>query len=587
MKLKFTYLFLFISIIGSSVFAQQEVEFTTSVSKNKLGLNQRLRVEFSINKQGGDNFSPPNFTDFRVVGGPSQSVSQSWVNGKVSFSQSYVYIIEPSRKGELTITSASIEFKGETLKTEPVKIVVVDAVEIPKDPNDPNYIAQQNIHVVAEISKSQPYVGEGVFVEYKLYVSPNISVNDYAVTEMPQFNGFWNQEIKTNSIPANNGTYNGEPYRYVVLKRALLIPTKSGKLTIEPMKMDLVIGVPTGRGDFFGNAITKNIRKEFSSSKKTIIVKELPLEGKPLDFNGAVGDFEFTISADKDALKANETSKITVEVSGEGNLKLFELPKIKTPEELEIYEPERNEKVVVYPSGIRGKVSDEYTVVPLYKGKYKVPNASFSYFNPDTKKYKTITTEDLFVDVLEGKELPKSVNDVAKENVVVTGENFRYIQTKSSFETAKKDDFFKSNLFYLLLILPLILIPVVILISKKNQDRKSDVAGRKQRKADRLARKYLSKAKKELGKKESFYEALELALHNYLKSKLGVETVDISQDKISSTLAKKNVDGTTIESFIEVLNSCDFARYTPTTNLEMKAEYEKAKRVISQIDKQL
>jgi len=584
--MRFTYLFLFIFLFGSSIFAQQEVEFITTVSKNKMGANERLRVQFSINKQGGDNFTPPNFTRFRVVGGPSQSVSQSWVNGKVSFSQSYTYFVEPLQKGELTIPSATIEYRGKTLKTDPVKVIVVDGIEIPKDPNDPNYIAEQNIHLVAEISKSQPYVGEGIFVEYKLYVSPNISVNDYAVTETPQYIGFWNQDIEANGIPVKNGTYNGETYRYVVLKRALLIPTKSGKLTIDPMKMNIVIGVPTGRGDFFGNAITRNIRKDFSSAKKVIDVNPLPTEGKPLDFNGAVGNFSFVISADKDALKANETSQIKVEVSGDGNLKLFELPKIITPSELEIYEPERKERVTVSPSGISGKVSDQYTVVPLYKGKYKIPNVSFSYFNPQEKKYKTITTEDLFVDVLEGKELPTNTT-IAEQNVVLTGENFRYIQTKTSFKPIRKDDFFKSNLFYLVLILPLIIIPIGILIAKKSEQKNRDIIGKKQRRADKLARKYLSKAQKELGKKESFYEALELALHNYLKAKLSIETIDISQEKISSILSGKNVDETTIQTFIEVLNSCDFARYTPTTNLEMKAEYEKAKLVIAQIDKQL
>ena len=94
------------------------------------------------------------------------------------------------------------------------------SVEIPADPNDPYYIAQQNVHLVAEISKSNPYVGEGVYVEYKLYVSQNISVNDYSVTEPPQYNGFWNQDIKINGLSARQGTYNGEPYRYVVLKKA-------------------------------------------------------------------------------------------------------------------------------------------------------------------------------------------------------------------------------------------------------------------------------------------------------------------------------------------------------------------------------
>lgn len=587
LKLKF-YIPLFISLFSLAISAQ-EVALTAKVSKNKLGINQRLKIEFSINKQGGDNFSPPKFANFKVVGGPSQSVSQSWINGTVRFSQSYTYIIQPKIKGELVLGKASINIAGKTIESKPIKIIVVDAVAIPKDPNDPNYVAQQNIHLVAEISKSRPYVGEGIYVEYRLYVSENISVYDTSVTEAPQYNGFWNQNIKINDFPVKMGKYNGENYRYIVLQKALLVPTKTGKLNIDPMKMNIVIGVPTGRADFFGNAITRNITKEFASAKKTILPKSLPLEGKPMDFAGAVGDFKFNVTLSKEVLKANESSQIKVMVSGKGNLKLFELPEITTPVELEKYQPERKEKVRVNSSGISGSVSDLYTVVPQYKGKYKIPNISFSYFNPKEKKYHTILAEDFFVNVLEGKELKPIVNSstVPKQNVISTGKNFRYIQTKSNFKPKNINDLFKSNLFYVLLLLPLLTIPIVILIAKRNDEKNSDLIGNKLRKAERLAKKYLSEAKKQLGKKEAFYEALERALHNYLKAKLGIETADISGDKITEILKNKNINSTTINEFVEVLKQSDFARYTPISNSEMKEEFERAKQVIVELDKQL
>jgi len=587
LKLKF-YIPLFISLFSLAISAQ-EVALTAKVSKNKLGINQRLKIEFSINKQGGDNFSPPKFANFKVVGGPSQSVSQSWINGTVRFSQSYTYIIQPKIKGELVLGKASINIAGKTIESKPIKIIVVDAVAIPKDPNDPNYVAQQNIHLVAEISKSRPYVGEGIYVEYRLYVSENISVYDTSVTEAPQYNGFWNQNIKINDFPVKMGKYNGENYRYIVLQKALLVPTKTGKLNIDPMKMNIVIGVPTGRADFFGNAITRNITKEFASAKKTILPKSLPLEGKPMDFAGAVGDFKFNVTLSKEVLKANESSQIKVMVSGKGNLKLFELPEITTPVELEKYQPERKEKVRVNSSGISGSVSDLYTVVPQYKGKYKIPNISFSYFNPKEKKYHTILAEDFFVNVLEGKELKPIVNSstVLKQNVVSTGKNFRYIQTKSNFKPKNINDLFKSNLFYVLLLLPLLTIPIVILIAKRNDEKNSDLIGNKLRKAERLAKKYLSEARKQLGKKEAFYEALERALHNYLKAKLGIETADISEDKITEILKNKNINSTTINEFVEVLKQSDFARYTPISNSEMKEEFERAKQVIVELDKQL
>ena len=586
MKLKF-YISLFICLLSISLVAQ-EATLKAKVSKNKLGVNQRLRIEFSIDKQGGDNFSPPKFTNFRVVGGPSQSVSQSWINGKVTFSQSYTYIIQPKRKGAFSIASASIKIGGKFIKSEPVKVIVLDPVEIPKNPNDPNYVAQQNIHLVAEISKANPYVGEGIYVEYRLYVSENVSVYDTSISEAPKYNGFWNQDIKVNGFLVKMGKYNGENYRYIVLQKALLIPTKTGKLSIDPMRMDIVIGVPSGRADFFGNAITKNIRREFASTKKIIRPKSLPLEGKPANFAGAVGDFNFSVALSKDILKANETSQVQVKISGKGNLKLFELPTVETPAELEMYQPERKERVRVNASGLSGAVTDTYTVVPLYKGKYKIPSISFSYFNPKEKKYKTIATEDFFVDVQEGKELiTLDTSSVRKQEVISTGKNFRYIATKTNFITAKKIDFFKSNLFYVLFLLPLIAIPIGVFIGKKNEERSNDILGNKTRKAEKLAKKYLSKAQKQLGKKEAFYEALERALHNYLKAKLGVETAEISKERITEILKGKNVEAATIHQFIEVLKNSDFARYTPFTATEMKEEFERAKAVIVQLDKQL
>ena len=588
MKQKIYYILILCALMSLSTYAQTP-ELVASVSKNKLGLNQRVKIQFTINKQGADNFQAPNFKNFQIVSGPSQSISQSWVNGNASFSQSYNYIIKPLKKGEFLIPSASIKLNNKILTSKAVKVIVLDPVEIPKDPNDPNYIAQQNVHLVAEISKSSPYVGEGIYVEYRLYVSQNISVRDFSYTDSPQYNGFWNQDIKIRGLTTQNGTYNGEQYRYVVLQKALLIPTKSGKLTIDPIEMDIVIGVPTGRGDFFGNPIVKNITKSFASAKKFIRSKELPIEGKPESFNGAVGDFNFIVSSSKNILKSNETATVSVKVTGNGNLKLFELPEIKTPSELEVFTPEQKEKINVTSRGIRGSVTKNYTIVPQFKGKYKIPSTEFSYFDLKEKKYVRLTSQDIFVDVLEGKELVTD-SDLAsnsKKDIVATGANFRYIQTSSTFSLANESGFYTSKFYYLILILPLLFIPIGIVIAKRNEARSNDVLGNKLRKADRLAKKYLSEAKKQLGTKEAFYVALEKALHNYLKAKLRIETSDISKEKITELLKRKSVNESTIRSFIEVFNSCDMARYSPVSVVEMKDDYEKSRLVITQIDKQL
>ena len=580
-------------IVTILMFASQlilaQMEFKTAVSKTNLGLNQRFRIEFSVDKQGADNFKPPSFADFKVVGGPSSSVSQSWINGKASYSQTYIYILEPKREGEFIIEPATIEYDNEIVKSNTIKLTVSKAVEIPKDPNNPDYVAQQNIHLVAEVSNLNPYVGEGIYVVYKLFVSQNISVNDWRVSESPQYNGFWNQDIEVTDIDVQNGKYNGEDYRFLALKRAVLIPQRSGELIIEPMKMDFSVGIPTGRGDFFGNMITRNISYATESAIRKVRVKALPEEGKPEDFSGAVGEFEFSVLADKNVLKSNDAAQIKVEVKGSGNLKLFEIPKIVTPAELEAYTPEHKEDVVTSLSGLRGSISDSYTVVPQFKGKYKIPEVSFSYFNPKEEKYYTILAEAVFVEVTDGKELVSTGNESAsfKKNVVSNGNNFRFIALETTLKPAIKKDFLNSTEFYLLLLLPFLAIPIGILIGKKRAKRAGDIFGNKIRNANKLARKYLSEAKKQLGKKEAFYIALEKALHNFLKAKLQIETSEISKEKISELLQDKGVDENTIKQFITVLNECDFARYTPTTDVMMKNEYEKTVEILTEIDKQL
>lgn len=568
-----------------------QVTFKASVSKSELGLNERLRIEFSIDRQGGDDFTPPDFKNFKVLAGPSQSSSFSSINGKTSYTLTYSYVIQPVSKGTFTIPSASITYDGEVIKSNTVRVTVTDAVEIPKDPNDPRYVAQENIHLVAEISNLKPYVGESISVTYKLYVNTEkVNVQNYRESSSPSFEGFWNQNIElTRGAGAETGTYGGRQYRYVVLKKTVLIPHTSGEFEIDPLEMEITAGVPIGRRDFFGNMLMNDVNMTVTSGRKKIQVKELPQLNRPSDFSGAVGDYSFSVTSSKTDLKANESAQIKVELSGQGNLKLVQLPGIKTPNGLEVYEPEHKEQINTSLKGLSGSIYDQYAVVPQFRGKYIIPSVSFSYFNPRTEKYVSVKTDPIVLNAVQGREVPdEGASVIAKRSVEGNESDIRFIETKTTFVDAEKEsDFFRSGLFYVLMIAPLLSIPLGIFIGRKKRERDLDVAGNKRRKADRLARKYLSQAKKELGKKEDFYVALERALHNYLKAKLHVETSEISRDKISEILRGKGVGEEIIKDFTTVLDNCDYARYTPSTDVMMKQEYDKALEVIANLDKEL
>ncbi len=569
-----------------------QVKFEAKVSKKKLGVNERLRVDFEMNKDG-DNFTPPSFSGFTVVGGPNQSISNSWINGKRSYAKTFSYFLEPTKRGRFTIKQATIEIDGQVYKTLPVTVEVTGAVDKPKDGNNSDFVASENLHLVAEVSKSDPYLNEAITVVYKLYVSPRISVSNWRELDSPKYSDFWSQAIDMKQLKIENGTYNGEPYRFVVLRKTVLYPQKTGKLNIEPLTLTVSVDVPTKRRDIFGGRLYTTVNKTVAAGNRTINVKALPEQGKPVDFSGAVGSFDFKVTANKTTLDATESLDAKVTVSGNGNLKLFDLPKLNVPNGLEKYEPEHNERVRTNLTGMGGNISDTYTLVPQYKGKYPIPSISFSYFDLKTETYKRITSDEIVINVRTGPDggdtvaSSQSSTGTGKKLVTQTGNQFRFLKLNADLKPVQKEHFFKSTAFWVSLTAPLLAIPLFLFFGKKREERLSDISGNRVRKADKLARKYLSEAKKNLGNQKEFYIAMERALHNYLKAKLHIQTSDMSKDRIQRLLKEQEVDDTVAIEFIALLESCEFARYTPSSTTAMQQDYDKASRVIATIDKQL
>ncbi|MDX1363794.1 MAG: BatD family protein [Arenibacter latericius] len=585
---------LFMAITLNAQKDDESVTFEMVLSKDKLGINERIRVDFTMNRDG-DNFTPPDFKGFRVLMGPSQSISSSWVNGVRSFSKTYSYTLAPTARGKFTINQATIDINGTTYKSLPKEVEVTAAVDRPDGEKTVDDVADESLHLVAEISKSNPYLNEAVSVVYKLYASPNIDVTNFRALDNPKYNNFWSQDIPVTKYSIENTTYKGKPYRSVILKRVVLYPQRTGELDLEPLSLDVSLQVPTNKRDFFGGRVMAQANKTVSAGKRTLSVKPLPTEGKPAGFSGAVGQFDFFVTPSKTHLNASESLQAVVSINGKGNLKLFEIPKLHLPSSLEVYDPEYKENIRTTISGMEGKVENSYTVVPTYRGKYPIPSLTFSYFNPKTEKYHTLNSEEAMINVLEGPisgaistTEPSSNNRGSnKQLVVASSDQFVFNKLTPNLTTIGTNYFFGSTAFYLWWLLPIILIPLAIVIGKKREAIASDVEGNRIKRANRLARKYLSASKKALGSKDSFYVALEKALHNYLKAKLKIETSEFSKDKIATLLQEKNVDDNTKNGFIGLLESCEMARYSPFSEVQMQQDYDKASEVISQLDKQI
>jgi hypothetical protein len=559
---------------------QEAVSFKMILSKSTMGINERIRVDFVMNKDG-DNFNPPSFQGFRVVMGPSQATSFSWVNGVKSFSKTFSY--------------TTIDIDGNSYKTIPEKVTVTDAVKKPSEDMTAEDVASESLHLVAEVSNQNPYLNEMVTVVYKLYVGPDISVTNFRALDNPTYNNFWNQDIAVTKYTFESGSYEGKASQYVVLKRVVLYPQKSGELSIEPLVLDVTAEVPTNRRDFFGGRLFAQTNKTVTAGKRTIQVKALPESGKPESFSGAVGSFDLFVTSSKDILNANESLQAIVTVTGSGNLKLFTLPELKLPAALEVYDPEFNESVTTNQSGMKGKISNNYTIIPAFKGKYPIPEISFSYFDPNLEKYISLQSEPIIINVIEG---PLQTNEKTKEEnsekasenkqaLTVSQQAFGFIKTNTSLVKKTQKPFFSSLLFYVLWLLPLLLIPLVVFLIKKQREKQGDLVGLLSKRAQRLAAKFLSEAKQARGNKEDFYVALEKGLQLYLKGKLQIETADFNKENITRVFEARKVKQDSIQSFILLLEHCEAARYSPFTAVEITADYQEAIKTISELDSQL
>ena len=584
---------LFLSVFYSSVSAQ--VKFEAQTERSSYGLNERIQLVFTINNEG-DNFEPPKFSGFKAEGpfiNKGNQTSITIVNGRVNqkreISTQVIYYLTPTKKGTFTIGAASIEYDGTVYKSAPIKITITDPIQMPtypgQQPTNVNY--GEGIHLVAELSTKNPFVNEPVTVVYKLYFEPRSTVGNFRNFKAPKYNDFWSQYIDMKQLRAERGKYNGKDYSMVVLRKVILYPLEAGAKTIEPFKIDLDAEVPTGRRDWFGEYEMRVIEKSLSTGTQTINVKPLPEKGKPESFTGAVGNFDFKVTPSKTALKAGESLDLEVSVSGKGNLKLFTLPKPVVPTALEMYEPSHTENVQTPLTGMVGKVSDKYTIIPQFKGKYTIKPMEFSYYDLVSKSYKTITSKEITIDVAEGDGTVVANTPSVNKQVIQKKEVFQFNKLKTEFVSASREDFLGSGLFYSLLFAPLLLIPIVMIARKQKEAKDADVVGNRVRNNNRLVKKYLSEAKKQMGDKVPFYMAMEKALHNFLKAKLHIETVEMSKDNIIELLQQRNASEESINRFMELMNDCEFARYAPATDIAMTNDFERAVERISELEKQL
>lgn len=588
MRLKLLILTIFISV--ANIFAQN-VEFHAVSTKKTVGKFEKFRIDFTINQKAGD-IIPPDFSEFAFLGGPSTSVNQSWVNGESSFNKTYSYFLMPKGVGKYTIGPARIKVDGMTYRTRPITITVVDQKPKSDNPNDPETLAQNNIKLKMELSTYKPYVNQQITVAYYLYFKVNISAPQ--VIEMPKYNGFWSQDFEQPKRYNIEKKYlNDELYQRILLRKTVLIPQKSGKLVLDPLTLEVPMEISSGRLDFFGNPMTRQYSYNTSTGKRTINVMPLPIDGKPKSFTGAVGKYTFDVTTSNTTVDANESITLKAQVKGTGNMKLFSMPKITVPDELEAYDPKHIEKINFGSKGMTGRVTDEYIIIPRYKGQYKIPALEFSYFDTSKKKYVTLKGEEFNINVTKGQSKissrsSNSSKSINKSGVEMLGKDIRYIHTKTSFKETYNDSFFGSFLYYILLVIPFLAIPMILFIYNQKKKSDSDVVGSRKKKASKIAKKMLSGAGEHLNSKDGskFYEAVIQAMYKYLAYSLTLEQSELNKEIIKERLITKGASEQKIKELMDLLSDCEMAQYAPNISGSNKQDiYNKASELISDLEK--
>ena len=569
--------FLFVLFLTVGVMSKAADVTFKAVAPNAVVMGQQFRLAYTVNAEAkASDLRVPELPDFDVLMGPSLATSSSTqiINGNVSSEVAYTftYILMPKKEGTYNIGPASIKVKGANYTSNALAIKVLPpdkAAEANGGGGQSASIGKDDYFVRMEVSNRNVYEQEGFLVIFKLYAARMCNITG---AKFPEFEGFLAQEIELPDPQWSQDHYNGRNYYTVVMKQTVLYPQRSGKITIESGKFDALIRIPTQRQirsifDEFRDAY-ENVQKTLVSSPATIDVKPLP-SGKPASFSGGVGNFTMTSDINSTNVKTNDAVTIKLKISGNGNIKLIKNPEVVFPNDFDIFDPKVETDTKTTTAGVSGSKTIEYMAIPRYAGDFEIPAISFSYFDPKSGTYKTLKSEPYKLHVEQGKEgsgsSPAVSNFSNRESVKYLGKDIRYLKVKDFNFVTNNDIFFGSFMYYMCYIVPAILFIVFFFIYRKQVKENSNIALVRTKKANKIAVRRLKNAGKLMkeNKKEEFYDEVLRALWGYLSDKLNIPQANLTKDNVETELAKYGVDDTLTNEFMDILNTCEFARYAP------------------------
>ena len=599
-----------ITLLGAGMIQAQTVEFTASAPRI-VTVGEAFRITFTLNNEF-ENFTAPDFGDFTILAGPSRSTSTNVqiINGKTSYnrSASMVYILQANQEGTINIGAAEATVEGKTYQTKTLSIQVVAGGNAAQNGNTQTITTQeqapeshQNINtdetdvfVRTHLSKSTAVQGEYLIATIKLYTR-QMNIAGFEDVKFPTFNGFWSQELETpQQLQFQRENVNGKLYYTTVLRRYILFPQQTGTLKIDPFEVNCVLQVyaknsqPRSFFDSFFDS-PQNIRKHIQSPASTVKVEPLP-SGAPASFRGAVGNnFRMEAAFNRDSVTANDALSLIVKISGEGNIKLVETPKVNFPPHFETYDVKTSDNTKTSSSGISGAKQFEYPVIPRNEGSFAISPVEFTYFDIAKKQYVTLRSKNLHLGVAKDPNAGSatSIAGVNRQSIKALGSDIHYIKTKPLRLHEKGFVFFGTWSYYLMFIL-LFALFIIIYYSFKNHIKKSqDVTRTRHRKANRIAQQRLKAAGQYLksGDRNNFYEEVSRALWGFLTDKSALMLADLSRETAREVMQRKHAKEEDIEIYLHLLDECEYARYAPDTGRsEMEKVYQDAAQIISKFE---
>ncbi|HRP01360.1 MAG TPA: BatD family protein [Candidatus Kapabacteria bacterium] len=602
-----------IILLMCNVLLAQEPEFTASVDRNPVHVGERITITFAVNGEGS-NFKGPTFKGLTVLSGPMQSQSVQIINQRMTRSLSFSYVLTADKTGKFTIDPATITSGAYTLRSNSVKIEVLPESDAQKQNrlqeqnrqktlnNQAQDILKKNIFLRVEVNKRKVHQGEQLVATYKLYIHPQLNPLQMNPKKIPSFDGFWTQDLNVEKLSWKRELINGVNYNVAAIKQVVLFPQRSGSLNIDPYEFEFIVRLKVDGGqrrrsgslfdDFFNDSFFNDNYQDFNYVAKSdaiaIDVTPLPPHA-PESFAGAVGNMQMNANLDKDKTKTGEPITLKLTISGSGNLKLIEAPKINFPPGFEVYDPKVTDNTNTTISGISGSMVYEYIIIPRNAGEFKIDPIGFTYFDLSHNAYKTLSSPQFNISVEKGADNGNNslVSGIRKEEVELIGKDIRFIKINADDLVPYPRKFFKSTYFWFWLILPFILLALLLWYKRKRLTEAQDMLQFRTKKATKLSKKRLALASKLMKQNhnDKFYEEINKALWGYISDKLLIPNSDLTKDNVRNILNARNISENSINKFLGTLDEAEFARYAPSTaNKRNEDIYKDAVDVITQLE---